>query len=348
GIALAQVRYVAQTTCVAELRRADAARLKPGCRAVETLHYYPPNRLYVTVSGPQATAVAAALAAIPFVTVTNKLEDYTDRVLRVEQAGGELQGWLINMEGRRFLTRYGATPAALVEALRRDLSNAYIIKQLAMLDNPNPPFKVTLSVDGDTTRMEGQTIVFKVRSEKAGYLNLIDCGTSGEITVLYPNAFHKNNYIEANREYLIPASDAEFEIQTQGPAGRELVKAIVTEKPLNLFGFNFASLTEDRPLISRDLRQSPGDVQKMGQTLRASLGADLQSLRARDFRVVAKPSAQQPAQPAQPITVPVAQPVKPPAQQQPVEVTPDTVPTNGWATDSIIITVQTKGVAAPN
>ncbi|MBI3947335.1 MAG: caspase family protein [Armatimonadetes bacterium] len=354
GIALAQVRVVGPTTCVAELKRADAAKLKKGCRAVETLHYYPPNKLYVALAGVQVGGVKAALQGIPFVSVVDSLEDYVDRVVRIEAGAGGFRGHLINMDGQRFETRTGANAPALVEALREDLTNAYVIKRLALLQNPAPPFRVKAWVEGDQPpkKLEGEKIVFKFRAERDCYLNLIDCGTSGKVTVLFPNAFHKDNRIQAGREYAIPSDEMGFDIETQGPAGLELVKAVATVKPLNLLGFDFSTLAQDRPFLTRDLDESVAAPAQMEVALSRSLGGDLAGgVRGKDFVIKARPAATAPPSagtiqvvaPTKPPEVFTAQPIQP-VKPTPVEVTPEYIPTDGWATDVVIVAVKGKGV----
>ncbi|HPT98380.1 MAG TPA: caspase family protein [Armatimonadota bacterium] len=359
GIALAEVSAVYNGTSIAVLKRADAKKLRKGCRAVETLHYYPPTKLYLTSVGPKKEQVEAAIKAkCPFVSIAPSLQEFTDRVLRIEEKDGKLSGWLVNMEGRRFQQHTANTPAQLADALYRDLSNAFIIKQLTQLDNPAAAFKVKVWVEGPATKWEGENIVFKFKADRDCYLNLIDCGTSGQVTVLFPNAYHKDNRIQGGKEYSIPSAEMGFDIQTQGPSGREMVKAIATLRPLNLLNFDFNQLTKENNagFLTRTLDESAGDAVKMGQTMSRSLGGDLATgTRSKDFKIVKRPDPPAPPAPAvvqvsQPLppkppaaTVP-AQPVKPPAQPVPVEVTPQQIPTTGWATDSVLVDVKTKGV----
>ena len=233
GIGLAQVDFVGATTSIAVLRRADAAKLKKGCRAVETLHYYPPDRLYVTVSGAQKDAIVAALKKIPFVTPVLRLEDYTDRVLRVDPAAGGLKGWLINMEGRKFPEQTATTAETLVASLRKDLTNAFVIKKLTMLDNQAAPFKVKVWIE-ETPPPSGKARTSSSSSRPTDcYLNLIDCGTSGTVTVLFPNAYHKDNRIQAGRIFVPSAAMGSLTSRRKASRAR-VAKAIATVKPLSL------------------------------------------------------------------------------------------------------------------
>lgn len=86
----------------------------------------------------------------------------------------------------------------------------------------------------------GQKIVVGFRANRDCYLTLLNIGTSGKLTVLFPNSLHKDNFLQAGRDYQIPASNDEFEYELQGPTGIEKIKAIATLKPVELLESNFA------------------------------------------------------------------------------------------------------------
>jgi uncharacterized caspase-like protein len=106
--------------------------------------------------------------------------------------------------------------------------------------NDNPSFVVRVSVDReDRTYREGTEVIATVRSEKEGYLYLFDVDVDGDITCLFPNNYQSNNKIPAGKDIVVPdPNDSNFRIRVGAPpgqkfkAGRELVKAIVTLKPL--------------------------------------------------------------------------------------------------------------------
>ncbi|CAI2716977.1 DUF4384 domain-containing protein [Nitrospina watsonii] len=77
----------------------------------------------------------------------------------------------------------------------------------------------------------GDQIVFSVKAERDSYLTLFDIGSGGDATVIFPNAFHKDNFIRAGRTYEIPAPEYGFKFNIEGPAGLERVKAIATLEP---------------------------------------------------------------------------------------------------------------------
>ena len=63
---------------------------------------------------------------------------------------------------------------------------------------------------------------------------MLDISPSGDITVIFPNKFHRDNFIHAGVTYQIPAPNYEFEFNVQGPPGLERIKAIVTSNNISL------------------------------------------------------------------------------------------------------------------
>ena len=86
----------------------------------------------------------------------------------------------------------------------------------------------------------GQKIVVGFRASRDCYLTLLNIGTSGKLTVLFPNSLHPDNFIKAGRDYRIPDATDDFEYELQGPAGVEKLKAVVTLKKVTLLESAFA------------------------------------------------------------------------------------------------------------
>jgi len=86
----------------------------------------------------------------------------------------------------------------------------------------------------------GERIVVYFRSDRDCYLTLFNIGTSGELTVLYPNYLFQNNFTRADRIYAIPGDEYPFEYELSGPPGVEKIKAIATTSKLNLLDFEFS------------------------------------------------------------------------------------------------------------
>ena len=86
----------------------------------------------------------------------------------------------------------------------------------------------------------GDRIVVYFRSDEDCYLTLFNIGTSGKLTILFPNYLFQNNFTRANRIYAIPGDEYPFEYELSGPPGVEKIKAIATTSKLNLVDFEFS------------------------------------------------------------------------------------------------------------
>lgn len=80
----------------------------------------------------------------------------------------------------------------------------------------------------------GESIRFGLRVNRDAYVTLINIGTSGDVTIIYPNRFHPNHFLRGGQDVIIPAPDAGFTLTVQGPPGFDQVRAIVTEEPVQL------------------------------------------------------------------------------------------------------------------
>lgn len=72
------------------------------------------------------------------------------------------------------------------------------------------------------------------------YLTLLNVGTSGKLTILFPNAMQPDNRIAAGQSHAIPGTSYGFEYVLQGPPGREMLKAVATLEPVALIESSFA------------------------------------------------------------------------------------------------------------
>ncbi|MCS5621831.1 MAG: DUF4384 domain-containing protein, partial [Nitrospinaceae bacterium] len=70
--------------------------------------------------------------------------------------------------------------------------------------------------------------------KKNSYLTMLDVNPNGNITVIFPNKFHRDNFIKSGVTYQVPSPDYNFEFKVTGPAGLERIKAIVTLNKVSL------------------------------------------------------------------------------------------------------------------
>ena len=180
-----------------------------------------------------ATALADSARSLGDVGVVADSSGVTDLYFRAEPQGREIH---VLMRDGSTRTRIAAAPlpAAVglaAKVLRRELA----IKRLAALENPVAPFAVELQLAGGKRDFQiGEEITFSVRSERAGYLTLIDLGTDGTVTLLYPNSLFDMGKLQPNQEVQIPGAFLQAQFTISPPEGLGLVRAIVSETPLDL------------------------------------------------------------------------------------------------------------------
>ncbi|GEM_PF-4347514 len=102
----------------------------------------------------------------------------------------------------------------------------------------------------------GEPIQFGLRVSRDAYVTLINIGTSGEVTVIYPNRFHSSHFVRAGQDVVIPPRDSGFNLVVQGPTGFDQVRAIATEEPVRIHPGNFAG--QNTAFRSLDRAQTRG------------------------------------------------------------------------------------------
>ena len=87
---------------------------------------------------------------------------------------------------------------------------------------------------------------------------MLDVSPNGNITVIFPNKFHRDNFIRAGVTYQVPAPGYGFELELKGPAGLERIKAIITLDNVSLLKLDldkgFHSLKRGTTLSTRTIQ----------------------------------------------------------------------------------------------
>jgi hypothetical protein len=91
----------------------------------------------------------------------------------------------------------------------------------------------------------GDRLRFRFRADFNGYLYVMDYGTSGKYSLLFPREeTGEDNRIEAGKEYRIPATESWFRVD--GPPGHDLVYWLVSPLPLAQGAAGIPVLPKDR------------------------------------------------------------------------------------------------------
>lgn len=203
-----------------------------GSRAMAKLAAYVPDTpsLRLGVAGVDAGLRARVAGGLPEGRFTLVEDDQADLFLRLEGGGARI----LTAEGLARSSVAGAGDA-LADAVAAALRQEWAAQRIAALDNPAPSFAVELAfVQGTSEFRQRDPLSFRVRSEGEGYLTLVDLGTDGTVTVLYPNRFVPEGRIGAGETLEIPTRAMPFRLRASGPEGWGMVRAIVTPRPLDL------------------------------------------------------------------------------------------------------------------
>lgn len=103
----------------------------------------------------------------------------------------------------------------------------------------------------DLTYRVGDTLAVSVKPKSDAYITILNVGSSGAVTLLYPNHFQRDAKVKAGTTVRIPSKKAKWQISVGGPRGVDLVKVIASKKPLTLKELqNIASADEANPVIT--------------------------------------------------------------------------------------------------
>lgn len=87
-------------------------------------------------------------------------------------------------------------------------------------------------VEPGTVMKQGEHVRFRFKANFAGYVYVVNHGTSGDRVLLFPNAqAGMDNTVQAAREYRVPSTMASFRID--GPGGHDQVFWIISPAPLS-------------------------------------------------------------------------------------------------------------------
>lgn len=110
--------------------------------------------------------------------------------------------------------------------------------------------EVSLWADKDRYRI-GEKVTFFFETNRDAYVTLVNKGTSGKVTVLFPNAYAPGFAVKGNTRYRIPAPGDPYEMTVSGPPGQDMVIATATLSPMP-FG-EAAAAIHDAARLTRDI-----------------------------------------------------------------------------------------------
>lgn len=116
----------------------------------------------------------------------------------------------------------------------------------------------------------GEDVRLHFVTNRNAYVTLVNVGTSGTVSILFPNRFFRSAFVRGGQQMTVPQDGAGFAFVLQGPPGTEIVRLVASEEPIEF------TLT--------DLTATEGPVRSLGRTETATLTRDIATAKAERSR----------------------------------------------------------------
>ena len=216
------------------------------------------EKITVKLLGLDAAATQTLTSAINATGHAQITQGTANRVVSHDPSTGKTQ--LLTADGAEILDLTGTDAARMAQNVNPYLIQAYLMRKLSILDNPNSRFNVTAQLTKSRTlRIEqaqpgvdpsaedpmrptifiGDPVFFNVSVDKPAFVTLINVATNGEVIVLFSS-------VQASPGQMLQFPPAGYrlpdgrpgQIGVQGPPGTDMVVVLATSKPLDLSQFN--------------------------------------------------------------------------------------------------------------
>lgn len=115
--------------------------------------------------------------------------------------------------------------------------------------SPGEELRVKVWTDKESYRV-GERMQVSFQATHDCWVTLIDINPSGAATVVFPNAFHRDNAVRAGKVYVIPDESMAFDFTLEPPAGVEIVRAVASRAPVESVSDVLATISEQNPFAS--------------------------------------------------------------------------------------------------
>lgn len=218
----------------------------------------------IEATGSSIEDLKSSLAELYFIKVAQDAP--ADRIITGEANEPEFNLTLANNDGSPIIEVQAESVPQCIEKLQPTLMNTYVLKILSRAKSRTQPFKIEVNTDKGTNAIyhASEYIQFRVKSEKACYLTLVEMAANGKINILFPNAHSPSQQINAGESYNIPAEDAPFRIGIDPYKGQAIVWAVGSEdKPLDLKGMTGYGIKDVDNYITLSHQESVEFIRKL-------------------------------------------------------------------------------------
>ncbi len=217
------------------------------------------EKITVKLLGLDAAATQTIGSGINALGHAQLTQGLANRVISRDAGTGKTQ--LLSADGAELLDLTGLDASKILQNVNPYLIQAYMMRKLSILDNPNSRFNVTAQltksrtlvlqqaapgVDPTTedpmrpTIFIGDAVFFNVTVDKPAFVTLINVATNGGVEVLFSSVQATPGTMLQFPPPGARLSDGRLvdRIGVEGPEGTEMVLVLATAKPLDMSQFN--------------------------------------------------------------------------------------------------------------
>ncbi len=115
---------------------------------------------------------------------------------------------------------------------------AFAIAQASVQDiiiTPTQPSSLIVKIWTDraigSTYYQGDNIHIYFKTSQDAYITIYDYTTDGNLRVLFPNSYQRDNFVKGGEVYVIPNPNYGYNLIVSGPNGRETIEAVASIMP---------------------------------------------------------------------------------------------------------------------
>ncbi len=184
----------------------------------------------------QYITIKNSIDSIPYVKVVQG--DSFDLLIRGDFKNGKYNLRLVSPVGDVSPIKSSSNLDDVIKDIAPKLEYTYVVKKLSTLKDSKSDFQVSIDVAGLKRDFRiGEKVVYDVSCNEDCYLLLLNLDSDGNVNIIFPNKYHRENFIKGGEVVQIPSDSMirnNFELEFFPPAGEETVKAIATNKNLDL------------------------------------------------------------------------------------------------------------------
>lgn len=167
----------------------------------------------------------------------------------------------------KILPDLSVEPVNLAQTLvtSKALDNQIASPAKTVLIGSDNPLKVsvTSSRGNGSSFSDGETLVVVVSATKDAYLKLYHIDVNGQVQLIFPNRFQKNNFVKGGTVVQFPTPGAGFKFQLHAPFGTEFIKAVASTVPFESTEADFEELgSVGSGILARGLTVAAEDLVK--------------------------------------------------------------------------------------